>query len=140
MATRENFHENVKPNVLRKFSEDFKRDKVGEIQAGITRISEVCKEYDVSHTAIYKWLYKYSDMKKKTKVVVEQQSDTVKLLMLRQRVADLERSVGQKQIIIDFMEKMIEMAEETYQVDIKKKFGGEPLSGSGKTGKNMHTR
>jgi len=140
MATRENFHENVKPMVLRKFSDDFKRDKVAEIQSGMTRICEVCKEYDVSYTAVYKWIYKFSEMKKKTKMIVEQQSDTVKFLKLRQKVAELERTVGQKQIIIDFMEKMIEMAEETYHVDIKKKFGGEPSSGSGKTGNDIPTR
>jgi hypothetical protein len=78
-------------------------------------------------------------MKKKTKMIVEQQSDTVKFLNLRKKVAELERMVGQKQIIIDFMEKMIEMAEDVYQVDIKKKFGGEPSFGSGRTDNNTPT-
>ena len=36
-------------------------------------------------------------------------------------MADLERIVGQKQIVIDFQEKMIELAEQEYNVDIKKK-------------------
>jgi transposase len=37
-----------------------------------------------------------------------------------QKGAELERIVGQKQIIINFQNKMIELAEQEYQVDIKK--------------------
>ena len=52
-------------------------------------------------------------------------------------VKELERIVGQKQILIDFKEKMIEIAEEKYGIEIKKKKGSQPSSGSGKTGKNI---
>jgi len=53
-------------------------------------------------------------------------------------VAELERIIGQKQIEIDFKDKMIELAEEVYQVDIKKKFCTQPSSGSGATDTNTH--
>jgi hypothetical protein len=52
--------------------------------------------------------------------VVEMESETKRVLALLQKVAELERIVGQKQIMIDFQSKMIELAEEEYQVDIKK--------------------
>ena len=35
--------------------------------------------------------------------------------------------VGQKQIIVEFKDKMIEIAEATYGVDIKKKVGSQAL-------------
>ncbi len=35
-------------------------------------------------------------------------------------MADLERIIGQKQVLLDFSDKMIYLAEETYGVDIKK--------------------
>ena len=73
---------------------------------------------------------------KGVKIIVETQSDTKKLLELKAKVAELERIVGQKQLLIDFQQKMISIAEETYGVDIKKKFGNEPSSGSGKTENN----
>ena len=41
--------------------------------------------------------------------------------------------IGQKQLLIDFQDKVIEMAEDEYHVDIKKKFGGMLSSGSGIT-------
>ncbi|MGE0930274.1 hypothetical protein [Peijinzhouia sedimentorum] len=50
--------------------------------------------------------------------MVESQSDSARLLELKKQVADLERIVGQKQLLIDFQQKMIELAEEEYQIDI----------------------
>ena len=65
---------------------------------------------------------------------MESESDTKKIEALKARVEELERSVGRKQIELDFKDKMIELAEEEYEVDIKKKFGSKPSSGSGGTG------
>jgi hypothetical protein len=72
---------------------------------------------------------------KKERLVVETDSDTRQLLELKKRVSELERIIGQKQILIDFQDKMIDLAEETYGVDIKKKFFSTPSSTSGKTEK-----
>lgn len=70
---------------------------------------------------------------KGAKTIVEAWSDTKKLLELKAKIAELERIVGQKQLLIDFKDKMIELAEEAYRVDIKKKFDEGQSSGSGKT-------
>ena len=71
---------------------------------------------------------------KGVRTIVEAESDTRKLLELKAKVAELERIIGQKQVLLDFKDKMIELAEEAYGVDIKKKFGNEPSSGAGSTG------
>lgn len=57
---------------------------------------------------------------------MEAKSDTQKILALQKRIAELERIVGQKQVLLDFKEKMIELAEEEYKIDIKKKFTDKP--------------
>jgi hypothetical protein len=77
---------------------------------------------------------------KKERLIVENQSDTVELLALKKRIAELERIVGQKQIMIDYKDKMIELAEEEYGIDIKKKCESELSLTSHKTEKNTHTR
>ncbi|EKO78685.1 hypothetical protein LEP1GSC068_2737 [Leptospira sp. Fiocruz LV3954] len=41
---------------------------------------------------------------------------------MKSKIKELESVVGQKQMKIDFQEKMIELAEKEYCVDIKKKF------------------
>lgn len=127
--------------VFRYFSEDFKRKKVKEIEQNLSSVSSVSKEYGVSDTAIYNWIHKYSThMEKGVRQVVEAKSDTLKIQQLREQIKELECIVGQKQIVIDFQAKMIELAEQEYEIEIKKKFGSTPLSGSGQTGKNTHTR
>ena len=68
--------------------------------------------------------------KKKERLIVESQSDTQKLLELKKQIADLERLLGQKQIQLEFKDKMIELAEEVYKIDIKKNFGTQHSSDS----------
>lgn len=120
--------------INRYFSEGFKRTKVEEVEKNLTTVWEIGKEYQVSRTAVYNWIYKYSKMRKKgVRQVVEIESDTRKLIGLNEKIRELERIIGQKQILLDFQEKMIELAEEEYRVDIKKKFGSGLSAGSGKT-------
>jgi transposase len=120
----------------RYFSEDFKRKKVSELDRNLVSISEICREYQVSSTAVYNWIYKYSVMRKKgLKQVVESKSDSKKILALKEQVRELERIIGEKQVKLDFQSKMIELAESIYKIDIKKKFSGKPSSGTGLKGK-----
>lgn len=136
MAQRSEFRR--KPQrVIRQFSESFKRAKVKEIERNLTTVRQVSKEFEVSDTAVYNWVYKYSAYRRQqVRQIVEPMSDARKIKELRARIEELEKLVGQKQIQLEFKEKMIELAEELYQVDIKKKFGLRPSSGSGSTGKS----
>lgn len=127
--------------VQRYFSEDFKRKRVREIEQNLVTIMQIVREYQVSKAAVYKWVYKYSTMRKKgVKQVVEAKSDTVKITRLREEIREMERVVGQKQIRVDFLEKMIELAEKEYGIDIKKKYSSTPSSGSGPTGKPTRSK
>jgi transposase-like protein len=129
-------HEN-KPQFQRSFSEDFKKGKIKELERNITSIPDICRTYSVSRSSVYKWIYKYSVMaKKQVKQVVEAKSDTQKIKALEDRIKELERIIGQKQLLIEFKDKMIEIAEATYNVDIKKKVGSRLSSGTTSTGKN----
>jgi transposase-like protein len=127
MATREQFQLSAEERRKRTFSEEFKRQKVKEIERKQTTVREVSKAYQVRSNNVYKWIEKYTIKDKNgVRLVVEMESETKRVLALLQKVAELERIVGQKQILIDFQNKMIELAEEEYQVDIKKKFDSEP--------------
>ena len=137
MAIREQFSLTKQERQNRYFSEGFKRAKVLDIEKGLIGVTELAREYEVTRTTVYKWIYKYSKMrKKKERLVLENDSDTKKLQLMKEKIRELERIIGQKQILIDFQQKVIELAEEEYKVDIKKKFGEKPYSGSGTTGTN----
>jgi len=132
MATREQFKMSTSERRRRHFSDNFKIQKVKEIQTGKTKISEICKQYEVSDKSVYRWLDKFGVMKnKKERIIVETDSDTRQLLSLKKKIAELERIIGQKQILLDFKDKMIDIAEETYGIDIKKKFSTRPSDTSG---------
>lgn len=133
MANRQNFKMTTDERRRRTFSLSFKVQKVKEIELRQTKISEICKQYEISEVSVYKWIEKFGSMKKKKeRIVIESESDTKQLLDLKRKVAELERIIGQKQILIDFKDKMIEIAEETYGVDIKKKFSEKQSNSSGK--------
>jgi transposase-like protein len=103
----------------RRFSDNFKMQKVREIETEQTKVSEICSQYQVTSKNVYLWVDKFGSMKnKKERMVVETDSDTRQLIDLKKLVSELERIIGQKQILIDFQDKMIELAEENYGVDI----------------------
>ena len=138
MATLKEYEKlTVRERINRGFSEDFKRKIVSELDRNLITVAEVGRQNQVTPAAIYKWIYKYSPMRKKgLKQVIEASSDTRKLLLMKEEIKELQRIIGEKQIMIEFKDKMIELAEEEYNLDIKKKFSGARLSGSGSTGKS----
>ncbi len=111
----------------RTFSEEFKKQKVKELVNKQISIGELSKLYDVSTTSVYRWLYKYSPHHKRgTTQVVQMESEAQKTKLLQQRVAELERIVGQKQIEIDFLNELITVAGAELKVDLKKTFCTKP--------------
>jgi len=130
MAKRDQFNLTLYERRRRNFSPAFKRDKVREIESGLSKISEVSKQYGVSATSIYRWLRKFGkDASSPDRLIIETMSDTRALKELKERVAELERIVGQKQIEVDFYKKMIDLAQEHYGIEIKKNFST-PRSGT----------
>lgn len=137
MARREQLKMSTSERRRRKFSDSFKIQKVKEIETGKTKVSEICKQYEVSSVNVYRWLNKFGSMQdNKERLIVETESDTKQLLALKKKVAELERIIGQKQVLIDFKDKMIDIAEETYGIDIKKKLSTLQSDTSGNTEKN----
>ena len=135
------FNEELKAARNKYFSTDFKKKRVRELENNLLSISDICKTYNVSRTSVYRCIYKYSSMaKKQVKQVIETKSDTKKIQLLEERIKELERALGQKQMLIDVKDKMIEIAEETYDIDIKKKLASKASSGSGTTGTNTDTK
>ncbi len=118
----------------RKFSEDFKRKLVKEFEQGTMSVYQMSKLYSIATTQIYDWIYKFSIFNEKGSRIVEMKdSQTTKLKELEQRIKELEQNVGQKQIKIEFLEKMIDLAKQEFNIDIKKNFATPQSNGSKKT-------
>lgn len=120
----------------RVFSEDLKKKIIKELVSKRSTIRSVMAEHQVSRSTVYKWLYKYSPQHEpKPTLVVQMQSEEIKNAQLRQRLAELERIIGQKQLEIDFLNKLMELGSQELGFDFKKNFNPPPLNGSGATGK-----
>ncbi len=59
MANQIRFKQSELDRTRRSFSEEFKRQKVVEIDRKQTNISEVCKQYEVSATSVSRWIKKF---------------------------------------------------------------------------------
>ena len=106
---------------FRRFSEDFKLKIVNGYESGEFTVLEMAKIYDLYPKVIYEWIYKYSKYNKQSIQVVEMKdSQAKKMKQLEARIKELEQAVGQKQMNIDYLEKMIDLAKEHYDIDIKK--------------------
>lgn len=110
---------NIRKN--RHYSEDFKREIVSVFESGKFSVPQLEKLCGINNVTIYNWIYKFSTFNEKGFRVIEMKDSNIdKLKELQQKVKELEQIVGQKQIKIDYLEKMIDIAKDDLNIDIKK--------------------
>ena len=112
------------------FSEELKKKVVKDLVNRRSTIKSVTAEHQVSANAVYRWLYKYSaHHEQKCTLVVQMKSEATKNSELQQRIAELERIVGRKQLEIDFLNKLLEIGSTELGFDLKKSFSSPPSNG-----------
>ena len=115
----------------RKFSESFKKQVVKEYESGQFSVYALSQLYGIAKQNIYQWIYKYSIFNKKGyRIVEDHQSASKRVKELEVRIKELEATLGRKQIRLEFLEKLLELASEELQVDIKKNYSSRPFNGS----------
>lgn len=120
----------------RLYSLEFKAQLVSDFESGKYSVQQLSKLHKIGRPTIYKWIYKFSTFNEHGSRIVEMsKSSTHKLEDLEKKIKDLERIVGQKQIKIDYLEKMVDIAKEELDIDLKKNFDTSQSAGSDKTKK-----
>jgi hypothetical protein len=64
-------------------------------------------------------------------LIVEEKSEAYRTKQLEQRIKELEAALGRKQLEMDLLNKIIELANEEYGTDLKKNLPNRPSSGTG---------
>ena len=106
----------------RVFSEPFKRKLVSEIENCELSVKEVSRIYKVSPVSVYRWLDSYSRIyQKKGVIVVEEKSEGKKRKLLEAQVKELQRALGEKQMRVEYLEKLLELHKASTGEDIEKK-------------------
>lgn len=120
------------PPVLVKYSAAFKMQVVKEVESGKLSIAGVQRKYGITgNGTIQGWLRRFGKCHTISKVVrVEhpQERDRVKQLEAEKR--QLESALAQTQMKLMAYEKLVEIAEREYRIDIKKNCGTMPLEHS----------
>jgi transposase len=132
----------MKPNLQlirkkRRFSKEFKKSLVSDFESGRFSVLQLSRLHQISNQTIYNWITKLSTFNDSTFRIVEMKDSTSERLKHQdQKIKDLERIVGQKQINIEFLEKMIELAKADLGIDIKKNYSTPQSTGSESTEKD----
>lgn len=117
----------------RRYSVEFKKSLVQDFESGRFSVTQMGRLHQICPQVIYSWIYKFSTFNDKSYRIVEmKESSTDKLKKQEERIRELEQLLGQKQVTIEFLEKMIELASVELNYDIKKKCDTPPLAGSTK--------
>lgn len=122
------------------FSVELKKAAVKDLVNRRTTIKSLMGEHQISANTVYRWLYQYSPAhQQKCTLVVQMKSEETKKAQLQDRLAELERIVGQKQLEIDFLNKLLEIGSTELGFDLKKSFSPQPLNGTGPANGNTGT-
>ena len=109
----------------RKFSLEFKKNLVEEIKSGALTIAQAVRQHELSPTLIYRWRDQYEHGKLNNKPTERGAFEN--------KIAELERKVGQQAMEIDLLKK----ARERYLRDLNEKRSAfavkELLSGGAKS-------
>ena len=118
----------------RSFSEAVKKQIVHDIEKGKASVLEASREIGAHQSTIYTWIYRYSRYLTKNKVmVIEDKSESYRTNDLEKRLKDAEA--------IDFLNKIIDLANDEYRTDLKKNLVNPPSVGSNPPkGKNTGTK
>lgn len=116
------------------FSDKLKKKIVIDIEQAKVSVAGVCREYSVSQPTVYRWLRKFSTyLHSSITLVMQMDSEQYKSKELEKRVAELEAVIGRKQLEIDYLNKLIEIAGADLGKDLKKNINMPASVGTGKT-------
>lgn len=115
------------------FSIAIKRQVVKDIEDGKCSVLQASRELGVTHQAVYAWIYKFSGyLQKNKRLIVEDKSEAYKTKELERKLRDAEAALGRKQMELDILNKLIELAGTELKIDLKKNFSNPASNGTGK--------
>lgn len=113
----------MKTKQRRVFSESFKREQVSLIEKGEIGVMELGRLIGMKNpNPIYQWIKKFGKTPLTEKVVIETQSDYIRLKAVEKQLKEAEQLIGHQQIRLQFYEGIIEEVETHYGEDPIKKF------------------
>lgn len=118
-----------KKRKIKFYSDDFKRRVVEDVLSGKMGKEEARIVYGIKgNSAILSWIRKFgfdNNIYMKTDETEEsvKMNETINLTVAERRIKELEADLKRERIRADLWQKMVDLAEEQFEIDIRKKFG-----------------
>lgn len=96
------------------YSYAFKVAIVDRVEQGQVSMNQAAKEYDVSRSAIQKWVKKYGNLDKKLRSMGGKSP--------KQEIAELKKKLNEAETAALIWKTAVEILEEDFQIDAKKKY------------------
>ncbi len=96
------------------YSYAFKVAIVDRVEQGQVSMNQAAKEYDVSRSAIQKWVKKYGNLDKKLRSMGGKSP--------KQEIAELKKKLKEAETGALIWKTAVEILEEDFQIDAKKKY------------------
>lgn len=108
--------------ITKRYSIAFKQKVISEIEEGKYTKSESSRIYGISPGSIYYWLKRYGKYKVLNKIVrIEMKGEKDRIKQLEKEKRALESALAQSHLKTLYLESLVEIAEDKYGVDLKKK-------------------
>lgn len=110
------------------FDDDKKRQIAAEINGGFMRISDACRAYGVSRHYVNTWVSSNTgaNLEITTSAVYYSMTPEQKNKELEERLRIVQKQLEEARLKISGLETLIEVAEEKFEIQIKKKPGTKP--------------
>ena len=116
-----------------RYSLAFKQKVISEIETGKYSLQEASEIYSISGQSLYNWLREFGKNHLIGRIVrIEMKGEADRIKQLEEEKKELESALAKAHLKIITLESTIEVAEEKYKIDFKKKIG---LKGSKKAGR-----
>lgn len=108
-----------------RYSLSFKQQIVQEIETGGSSVEAIRRRYNIGGSdTIRQWLRKFGRNHLLNKVIrIETMEDQDRLKQLEQENKRLKLALADAHLAKDFLETLVELANDHYQTDLKKSFG-----------------
>ena len=103
--------------MVKRYSEEFKRHLVSEIESGNVCQAEAAKTYGVAKSLVRHWLSEYGRFRPQRSIM------EVVMKSEKERISELEKALADAHLKIRIYDEILNMAGKKYKVDLKKTFG-----------------
>jgi transposase-like protein len=125
----------------RKYSDEFKWQVVQEVLSGKLTKDEARRVYGIKgKSAVLNWLRRIGGIESSNLADFKPLSEQEEKLRMKElsekdkRIKELEAELSRERLRADLWQKIVELAEEQLNIDVRKKFGAKPSIPSKKTG------